>query len=91
MNYEVCELVYQFEVSPSLGLDGVSFDSAATQRMLTYDFELDGGYVQSYQITIIVQVAEALGAEERASWNLIVAYPCENLDLITISGQAPLK
>ena len=27
VNYDVCELTYSFEVSPGLGLDGISFDS----------------------------------------------------------------
>ena len=89
MNYEICELSYSFGVTPSIGAEGVSFDSNALQRMFTYEFNFDANYIQTYEVTVTVLVAQAQAVAESVSWDLEVLYPCQNLDLITISGLAP--
>ena len=57
MNYEICELSYSFGVTPSIGAEGVSFDSNALQRMFTYEFTLDANYIETYEIVATVKVA----------------------------------
>jgi len=57
VNYEICELSYSFGVTPSIGAEGVSFDSNALQRMFTYEFTLDANYIETYEIVATVKVA----------------------------------
>ena len=51
VNYAICDLTYSFSVTPSLGTDGISFDSDASQREFTYNFSFDMSYIQTYDIT----------------------------------------
>ena len=45
VNYAICDLTYSFSVTPSLGTDGISFDSDTSQREFTYAFIEDENYV----------------------------------------------
>ena len=57
VNYEVCDLFYSMLVIPTTGFNGVSFDNDPEVRELTYSFDLDATYLDTYAVTITVQVA----------------------------------
>ena len=59
VNFAVCELTYSFEVSPEIGIDGISFDDDPEQRMFTYNFELYADYIQTYEVKAIASVSQA--------------------------------
>ena len=45
VNFAVCELTYTFDVTPQLGIDGISFDDDPDERLFTYSFDLDATYI----------------------------------------------
>ena len=51
-NYDFCDIVYSFTVTPSKGTDGIFFNSAAESREFTYDFAVDETYLDVYEITV---------------------------------------
>ena len=89
VNYPICGLTYSFSVTPSLGTDGISFNSDASQRLFTYDFSFDVSYIQTYTITATALVTESASITEDVSWDLVVLYPCSNSNYVTISGSSP--
>ena len=89
VNYVVCDLLYSIAVTPSTGQDGIVFDNDAAVRELTYNFELDGAYLGTYEIKITALVAEAMAVNLPVTWELNVLYPCSDTNFITISGEPP--
>ena len=89
MNFEACALSYTYEVTPSIGIDGISFDANPANRMFTYDFALDATYIQTYTIKAIAGVSQSISVSEFVTWNLVVHYPCTNTEFITVSGDPP--
>ena len=89
VNFAVCELTYTFEVTPQLGIDGISFNDDPDERLFTYSFDLDATYIQTYEIKAYTSVEQAPEVSEYVVWYLVVEYPCSYPDIITIGGITP--